>query len=254
VTIRTLVLDRLLTLRSSEKCWIRAAFFPGPWIGGTLNGQTVISQTNPTGMSFDSGAIRIDNTGTTSIAISDFMVTFNNGAVVWNIWGAGLDLALAAGQTGIFTQTTSYNFDSSDEGLFGSLPPANLEPNNADGNGDTNLIGGCSSDPSFYTPSQATGACSLANAPIISFMENGASVSFVDSGFMINTGEYDFVNNSAYGEDGNESINWNTIGGNSRGGSGTPEPGTLLTMGAPLACLGFMLRKRLARRAWLPKL
>jgi len=224
-----------------------SGFFPNPWIGMTFNGQPIISQTNPTGMSFDSGAVRIDNTGTTALAITNFKVTANDGAVVFAIWGAGVELTLAPGQTGVFTQAASYNFDSSDEGLFGSLPPANLEPNNADGNGNTNLIGGCSSDPKFYTPSQASGQCNIINAPVVSFTENGNNVSFVDSGFIINTGEYDFVNNSAFGEDGNESINWNTIGGNSRGGN-APEPGTLFTMAAPLAFLGLLLRKRLLAR------
>ncbi len=225
-----------------------SGFFPDPWIGMTFNGLPVISQTNPTGMSFDSGAVRIDNTGSTPITISNFEVTSNNGADVWAIWGTGVQLTLAAGQTGVFTQTVSYNFDSSDNGLFGNFPPSNLEPNNADGNGNTNLIGGCSSDPSFFTPAQASGQCNISNAPVVSFTENGNNVSFVDSGFIINTGEYDFVNNSAYGEDGNESINWNTIGGNQRGGN-TPEPGTLFTMALPLAGLLLTLRQRRARRA-----
>jgi hypothetical protein len=220
-----------------------SGFFPGPWIGSTFNGQTVISQT-PAGSSFDSGAIRIDNSSSTSITISNLKVSDNNGTVVFQIWN---DLTLAAGQTGVFAQTNGFNFDSSDQGLFGGVPPANLDPNNADGNGNTNLIGGCSSDPSFITPTQASGPCNIINAPVISFTENGNSVSFIDSGFILNTGEYDFVNNSLFGEDGNESINWNTVGGNQRGGS-APEPGTLLTMAGPLVGLAFLLRKRLLNR------
>src|SRR5215475_13338089 len=81
-----------------------SGFFPAPWIGSTFNGQTVISQTNPTGITFDSGAVRIDNTSAVTIAISNFRVTDNNGAVVFNIWGGGTQLTLAPGQTGIFTQ------------------------------------------------------------------------------------------------------------------------------------------------------
>ena len=226
-----------------------SGFFPNPWIGMTFNGQPVVSQSS-SGLSYDSGAVRIDNTGSTSITITDFQVTLNNGSgspIVFAIWGPGTELTLAAGQTGVFTETTSYNFDSSDYGLFGSYPPANLEPNNADGNGNTNLIGGCSSNPSFYTPSQASGQCNVTNAPIVSFDENGNPVSFIDSGFILDTGQWDFANNSAYGEDGNESINWNVIGGNSRGGT-VPEPGTLLTMAGPLLGLGLLLRKRLRTR------
>lgn len=223
-----------------------SGFFPTPWLGGTFNGQPIVSQTNSTGIVFDSGAVRIDNTGTTSIAISDFMVTDNNGAVVFNIWGPGVDLVLAPGQTGIFTQnSTAENFDSSDQGLFGNFPPANLEPNNADLNGNINLIGGCSSNPSFYTAAQASGVCNVINAPVISFDENGNPVSFTDTGFILNTGEYDFVDNSSFSEDGNESINWNTLGGTSRGG--VPEPGTFLTLVAPLA-LALILRRRFSRQ------
>src|ERR1022692_4377608 len=192
-----------------------SGFFPNPWIGVMFNGESVTSQTNPAGMSFDAGAGRIDN-GPTSMTITNFEVTDNNGSVLFAIWGA---LTLAPGQTGVFTQTASYNFDSSDQGLCGGAPPANLEPNNADGNGNTNLIGGCSSNPSFYTAAQASGPCNVINAPVISFTENGNNVSFIDTGFIINTGEWDFVNNASYGEDGNESINWNVLGGTSRGGS-----------------------------------
>lgn len=225
-----------------------SGFFPTTWIGGTLNGLPVVSQTNPAGMSFDAGAVRIDNTGTVPITISNFQVTDNNGAVLFAIWGPGVQLTLAPGQAGIFTQTASYNFDSSDQGMFGAFPPTNLEPNNAAGNGNTNLIGGCSSDKSFYTPEQASGACNIINAPVISFTENGNNVSFVDSGFILNTGGWDFHNNNAFGEDGNESIDWNVVGGNSRGGGGTPEPGTFLMMSGSLGCLALLLLRRSSRK------
>ena len=225
-----------------------SGFFPSPWIGSTFNGQTVISQTNPAGITFDSGAVRIDNTGLTSIAISNFQVSENGGSTVFAIWGAGTQLTLAAGQSGIFTQfpNSGENFDSSDQGIFGGTPPANLEPNNADGNGNTNLIGGCSSPSSFYTAGQASGACNPSNAPVISFKENGNSMSFVDSGFVLDTGEWDFVNNSAFGEDGNESINWNSLGGTSRGGT-VPEPFTLSIFGAGVAGMAALRRRKKAK-------
>jgi hypothetical protein len=205
----------------------------------------VISQTNPTGIIFDSGAVRIDNTGTTSIAISNFHVTFNSTdgtPVTIAIWGAGTQLTLAPGQTGIFTQfpNSGENFDSSDFGVFAARPPSNLTPNSG-GNG---LIGGCStSNPANLTSAELTGPCNPSNAPIISFTENGNNVSFVDSGFILDTGERDFVNNGFFGEDGNESINWNSLGGTSRGGTGVPEPSSLLMLGSGL--LGLLgLRKR----------
>jgi len=216
-----------------------SGFFPTPW----LTSPNVVSQT-PNGQTLDAGAVRIDNTGATSLAITNFKVTLNpgGGGIPFTIWSP---LTLLPGQIGIFTQTTSFNFDSSDSGVFGGLPPANLEPNNADGNGNTNLIGGCSSPSSFMTSAQLA-LCS-ANAPVISFDENGNPVSFTDTGHILDTGGWDFVNNSAFGEDGNESINWNTIGGTSRGGTTTPEPASIFLFGTGLLGLGALLRKRFSQ-------
>ena len=218
-----------------------SGFFPAPWLGAP----GVVSQTTMSGIVFDSGAVRIDNTSAVPLVISNFQVSENNGGMVFAIWGAGVDLTIPVGGIGIFTQfpNNTQNFDSSDFGLFGATPPANLEPNNADGNGNTNLIGGCSSNPSFFTAAQASGVCNVINAPVISFTENGNPMSFVDTGFILNTGEWDFVNNSLYGEDGNESINWNPLGGTSRGGM-VPEPGSILLLATAAAGCAYRLRKR----------
>ncbi|MDE3178066.1 MAG: hypothetical protein KGM47_00280, partial [Acidobacteriota bacterium] len=141
-----------------------SGFFPTPWLGAS----GVVSQTPSSGITFDSGAVRIDNTGATSISITNFKVTLNPGTgtpVTIAVWGPGTQLVIGPGQTGIFTQpTNAENFDSSDSGLFGGAPPTNLEPNNAFHNGNTNLIGGCSSPSSFMTSAQQT-LCS-ANAPV----------------------------------------------------------------------------------------
>jgi hypothetical protein len=184
-----------------------SGFFPSPWLGAT----NVVSE-SASSQSFDTGAIRIDNTGATAITITGLTVKFNGGSPAISIWSP---LTIGPGQIGIFTQTTAYNFDSSDFGIFGGLPPASLYPTIA-GN---NQIGGCSSTASILTASGDAALCS-ANAPVVSFLENGNPFSATDTGQILNTGGWDFVNNGTFGEDGNESINWNLIGSTaSRGGT-----------------------------------
>jgi hypothetical protein len=88
-------------------------------------------------------------------------------------------------------------------------------------------------------------AACAANAPVISFLENGNLVVMNDTGQILNTGSYDFINNSA---DGNESINWNAIGsGANRGGTGVPEPSTMFLLGSGLLSLCGITRRKLIR-------
>jgi len=212
-----------------------SGFFPTPWLGGA----NVVSQT-PAGQSLDTGAVRIDDTGGTTLTITGFTVTFNGGAQVFNFWSP---LVLLPGQVGIFTQTGSYNFDTSDFGMFGGLPPASLDPTIA-GN---NAIGGCSSTASILAASTFAASCA-AHAPVVSFFANGIAFSATDSGQILNTGGWDFVNNSVFGEDGNESINWNDIGsGANRGGTGVPEPSTMFLLGSGLLSLCGITRRKLIR-------
>jgi PEP-CTERM motif len=212
-----------------------SGFFPTPWLGAA----DVVSQT-PSGQSLDTGAIRIDNTGASPITITNFTVTLNGGANVFSIWSS---LTINPGQNGIFTQTASYNFDSSDFGIFGGLPPASLAPT-IPGN---NEIGGCSSTASILAASGDAALCA-SHAPVISFMENGNLVTMTDTGQIVNTGGWDFVNNTAFGEDGNESINWNVIGsGANRGGTGVPEPSSLLLLCSGLIGFGGFARRKLLR-------
>jgi hypothetical protein len=79
-------------------------------------------------------------------------------------------------------------------------------------------------------------------------MENGTLFTVTDKEQIINTGGWDFVNNTAFGEDGNESINWNVIGCEAnRRRTGVPEPSPLLLLGSGLMGLGGFARRRFLR-------
>jgi len=202
-----------------------SGFFPTPWLGDA----NVVSQT-PTGQSLDSGAVRIQNTSGGAITISNFNVVMNGGSgPTYAIWNA---LTIGVGQDGIFTQTGSYNFDSSDNSTGG--PPGGINGSAPGSNG----IGGCSSTPTAQALAVITAYCA-GRIPIVSFDIGVTHYVLADSGHILDTGNYDFINGSP---DGNESINWNLIGqGASR--TGTPEPGTWALMILGFGAAGAMLRR-----------
>jgi hypothetical protein len=84
-------------------------FFPIPWAGSP---NTIFIGATP---NIDAGAIRIDNTGATPFTITNLVVdSFGDGSS-FAIWGGALPLVVNPGQMAIFTQTTQYNFDTSDD-------------------------------------------------------------------------------------------------------------------------------------------
>lgn len=221
-----------------------SGFFPTPWIGAS----NVVSQSSAS-QTFDSGAIQIANNGATAITITNFQVTFPNNpgftASEPSQWATSL--TVNPGQTAIYTQTTSYNFDTSDFGVFGGYPNSTLlYPNNYGGNGNTSGIGGCSSSAALIAAAGDTTLCASA-IPVVSFDENGTPVSFSDTGHILDTGGYDFINLSS---DGNESINWNLIGAEASRGGTVPEPTSVLLLATVVMLCGFSVRRAVARRTF----
>jgi hypothetical protein len=87
-------------------------FFPMPWDGGA--GVALFAGAGP---SYDTGAIRVINTGATNITINDMTSDGYGDGTVFHIWGGflGAGFVLNPGKSAIFAQTFSYNFDSSDD-------------------------------------------------------------------------------------------------------------------------------------------
>ncbi len=204
-----------------------SGFFPAPWLGNAnVVSQSLAAQT------FDSGAVRILNTGLNAITISNFTVTMNGGGgPTYSIWNS---LTIGAGQNGIFTQTAFANFDSSDNST-GSAP-GNIIGSSLGSNG----IGGCSSTAAAQAGAGITAYCA-GRQPIVSFLENGILVTLNDSGHIVDTGNYDFITGSM---DGNESINWNLIGSGATRGGTVPEASTWMMMLLGFAGIGLAVRRK----------
>jgi hypothetical protein len=203
-----------------------SGFFPTPWIGDP---NTVAAESGA--QSFDSGAVKIDNTGALPITITNMMVTLNSGTgpIAFTIWGA---LVIPAGESGIYAQTFSYNLDTSDSPFL----PGGI------GIDAGHPLGGCT-NPGALNATQLND-CTI-DAPVVAFTVDGlTNVSAVDTGNILNTFGYDFVCCSS---DGNESINWNLIGTSPIRGGSVPEPSTITLFGSGLLACFTLLRRKMRK-------
>ena len=155
---------------------------------------------------FDSGAIRIVNHTGQTMNVTDVLVTI--GSATFDLWNTGGAFTIAAGTDEVLAQTSEFNFDTSDFGN-GSAPGNSIQPTIK------------------LTFSLGTGA--------------SQSITFTDSGQVLNTGGFDLINaNPCPGANNpnvsgacNESLQWRDIGTsgiNDPGGTETPEPASLLLL------------------------
>jgi len=162
-------------------------FFPIPWDGAA--GVTFVG--GSPGGSFDAGAIMITNISAAPIIVNDISVNINGFITDISAWDGHV---LGVGKSLIVTQTTDFNFDSSD---------ANF------GNVDV--------------------GCGVNNGviPVVTATVDTVATSFNDSGQVLNTSGYDFACNGS-----NESFQWRPIGTFGGPAGQTPEPASLMFLGA----------------------
>ena len=183
-------------------------FFPSIWDGSP---NTVFD--GVTTGSYDAGAIRIDNNGSSAI-------TFNSAAISMP-WAGLLNYSpgwsshvLNPGEHLVLTETAHYNFDTSDYGVTLSGPVGYAD-------GET------------------------AHATHIDITINGVALgTLLDTGHILTTGGFDQATF------GNESYNWRLVGTtgitdpNGNGGQTVPEPSSIVMWGLGALGMAFARRKR----------
>jgi hypothetical protein len=187
--------------------------FPNPWDGSP---NTIYL--GQVGGTIDAGAILLVNTGPSAVTLDpgDFVDGLANGSSPGPIWDSmiGSGISIPSGNNLILTQTTEFDFDTSD---FTSGSPTESSPN--------------------------------PNQPVIHLFLNGTESDFTDTGQVLNSGGWD---PGGIGE--NESAQWRLVGTlpySNRGGNppGVPEPGVVSMLGSGLLGLGGLaLRRRSLRK------
>lgn len=206
-------------------------FFPNPW-SGSPNTIFIGNASN-----VDAGAIMITNTSGSTIVVNSVLVTVPtwNGPANTNLWGT--NISLPNGDSLVLTQTSPYNFDTSDPGgiVDGTFLNStnNCDPSNA------------------FAIAHAAGCAAIAPTIVLT-MNGGAPGTFTDSGQVLDTGGFDFVNANPCPVRGdvpgacNESLQWRLIGttGITNPGGNTPEPGSMVLVASGLIGLGRKTWKR----------
>jgi hypothetical protein len=173
-------------------------FFPNPWKGDP--GVTFQGSDAP----YDAGAILLWNTGGTGVTVNTVDVSIN-GTAMPQIWS--FPVSLGAGDMLILTQTTQYNFDTSDIHYITS-------------------------------PGVPVTDCLITCPTVGISLDGNPLVVYNDSAHTLDTLGYDYAYNGA-----NESFNWRLIGTCSGPGCGgvvgTPEPSTWAMLLLGFGGLGF---------------
>ncbi len=201
-------------------------FFPNPW-SGSANVALFAGMAS----GIDAGAVRLTNNTGAAITIDSITVDVPTSGGIHNLWGGFLPFVLPNGKDAIFTQTAQFNFDTSDSGFPGLNAMNNCDPGNP------------------FAIANPTICASI--APSVTMQINGISKTFIDSGHVLDTGGFDFVNanpcpvaNDTPGTC-NESLQWRSIGTSGigdPGGNQVPEPATV-----PLVAGGGLLLAAIGR-------
>jgi RHS repeat-associated protein len=142
--------------------------FPTPWQGSP---NVVFLGGGPV---YDAGAIRLDNATDAAMSVDRVSVDLERPGPVFDLWGS---FVVPAHGTVVLTQTSSFNFDTSD------FP-----------------IVGCRQSPAANDP----------RVPKVTVSIGGVATDYFDTGHILDTGGFDYY--FSCGFQGQESLQWRLIG------------------------------------------